>query len=77
MLAELLFVGALEPGLQLCEHFVERQLLGRIRPAMRERQIRGMAGLHRERHAHELRRHGVERRGFRVERRDFSGVDLR
>jgi hypothetical protein len=44
VLADLLAVGRFEPRLQAREHVVERQLLGQIGPAMRDRQIRGLPG---------------------------------
>ncbi|MDR6205547.1 hypothetical protein QF025_004267 [Paraburkholderia graminis] len=76
MLTDFLMLRAFEPRLELREHFIARQLHRRIRAAMRDRHISGMTCLNRERQAHDLRDHRIERRGFGIERSDLRCVDL-
>ncbi len=77
MLADLPALGTLQPGLQLRQHLVARQLLGRVGAAMRDRDVGRAAGLGRQRDADDLRNHRIERGGFGVEGGQLGRLDLR
>ena len=76
VLAQLFVACALQPGFQARQHFVQRQLRGRVRPFVRQRNVGGLARPHGQRNAHQPRGHFVQRRGFGVDGREFGGADF-
>lgn len=77
VLAELLLRAVLQPGLELRQHLVDGQLLGRIGVVVRERNVGGLAGRHAEADADDLRDHLVERGGLGVDGGKLSRLELR
>ncbi|MCY1511959.1 hypothetical protein D9M68_464030 [compost metagenome] len=76
VLAELLLVGVLEPGLEPGEHLVDGQLRGRVGVVVRERNVGRFARRDAEADAHDLRDHFVERGGLGVDGREFGGLEF-
>ncbi|MCY1529864.1 hypothetical protein D9M68_650320 [compost metagenome] len=68
VLAELGVLRVFQPGLELGQHLVERQLLGRVGSTVAQRDVGRRAGRHTEADAHDLGAHLVERGGFGVHR---------
>ncbi len=66
VLAKLLLLRVLQPGLHAGQHFLPRQLLGRVAVVVGQRYVGGLARLDAERHADDLRTHLVQRAGLRV-----------
>ena len=76
VLAEFGRLGIFEPGLELGQHGLARQLVGRAGVTMGERQVSGLARRQRKRNADDARREGVETGRFGVERDTRRGFDL-
>ncbi len=77
VLAELLLRAVLEPGLELRQHLVARQLGRRVGVVVGHRNVGRLAGLHAEADAHDLRAHLVERGGLGVDRNQLGRLELR
>ena len=77
VLAELLSAAIFQPRLELRQHRLNGQLVGRIGIAVGERNVGRLAGRDAEAQAHDLGAHFVERRGFGVQRHQFSRLYFR
>ena len=75
VLPQLVGVRVFQPGTQALEHLAQRQLLWGIRTGMGQRNVGRLAGLHRQRDAHNLRLHLIERSGLGVECRQRRRTD--
>ena len=76
VLAQLFAARVFQPGFELGQHQVHRQLLRHIQAFMAQRHIRGLAHLHAEGDADDAGLHFVERIGFGVQRRQLGRLEL-
>ena len=76
MLAQLGLLRIFEQGLERGEHVVATQLRRRTGILVRDRHIRGVAGLDRERYTDNLRAHRIETGGFGVDADQFGDAEF-
>ena len=76
VVADLFLLRIFEPRPELFEHLVTRQLLGCARVIVRDRDVRGLAGFHRQRHADDFGLHVVEARRLGVDRDEPGLADF-
>ncbi len=77
VLAELGLGRIFQPGAHLFQHVFALELVRRAGIAVRQRNVGALARFDRQRNAHHLRRHRIERRRFGIDRRQCGSVDQR